>query len=187
MIPIMPIELENHLRHLRARPHVFGPGQYLFHLGDPIRVIHFVRSGLAHLIRGQNDGAALVLQQAGAGSILAEASFCSDHYHCDAIAIREIHSLAYGVAEFRARLRSAPDFADAWARHLAHELQNARLHAEILSLRTVAGRLDAWLAWRGGALPAKGDWRTIANEIGVSPEALYREIAKRRVPGEGKQ
>jgi CRP-like cAMP-binding protein len=162
---------------------MFGSGQYLFHLGDPIHVIHVVRTGMAHLTRIQGDGSALVLQQAGAGAILAEASFCSDRYHCDAIAVRETHSLAYSVAEFRAHLRSSPDFADAWARHLAHELQKARLHAEILSLKTVAARLDAWLTWRGGAAPAKGEWRMIASEIAVSPEALYREIAKRRVTG----
>jgi CRP-like cAMP-binding protein len=84
------------------------------------------------------------------------------------------------VAEFRRYLRSSPEFADVWIRHLAHELQIARLHAEILSLRTVAERLDACVGWRGGVLPQKGEWRTIAHEIGVSPEALYRELAKRR-------
>jgi CRP-like cAMP-binding protein len=65
--------------------------------------------------------------------------------------------------------------------HLAHELQRARLHAEILSIRTVAKRLDAWLATRGGDAPHRGEWKTAANEIGVSPEALYREMARRRL------
>jgi len=39
-------------------------------------------------------------------------------------------------------------------------------------------RLDAWLAWHGD-LPSKGDWARLVDEIGVSPEALYREMAKR--------
>jgi hypothetical protein len=30
------------------------------------------------------------------------------------------------------------------------------------------------------AFPEKGDWKLVASQIGVSPEALYREIAKRR-------
>lgn len=65
------------------------------------------------------------------------------------------------------------------------ELQNARLHAEILSLKTVAQRLDAWMTWKDGVFPRKGEWKTIASQLGVSPEALYREIAKRRrrMPG----
>jgi hypothetical protein len=49
-----------------------------------------------------------------------------------------------------------------------------------LSLKTVAERLEGWLIWRGGGLPPKGAWKDIAAEIGVSPEALYRELAKRR-------
>src|SRR5258708_38855428 len=118
MILIMSCYLERHLHRLRARELKFRPGQYLFHLGDPVRVIHLVRSGTAHLTRTQSDGSVLVLQQAGPRSILAEASFCSDRYHCDAVAIAETHSQAYAVTDFRAHFRSAPDFAEAWARHL---------------------------------------------------------------------
>jgi CRP-like cAMP-binding protein len=176
----MSTNLEHHLRDVRSQRVTFGPGQYLFHLGDRVRVMYFVRTGLVHLIRTQNNGAVLVLQQARPGSILAEASFCSDVYHCDAVASEETHGFAYAATDFRARLRSTPDFADAWAAHLAHELQLARSQAEILSLKTVAQRLDAWIAWHGGVFPRKGEWGTIASEIGVTPEALYREIAKRR-------
>jgi hypothetical protein len=44
----------------------------------------------------------------------------------------------------------------------------------------VAERLDAWIAWNDGNSPEKGEWKLVANQIGVSPEALYREIGKRR-------
>lgn len=65
--------------------------------------------------------------------------------------------------------------------HLSREVRNARQRAEILSLRTVADRLDAWLA-ENGDMPEKGLWKNVAEEIGASPEALYREIARRRLP-----
>ena len=52
------------------------------------------------------------------------------------------------------------------------------MRAEILALKTVAERLDAWIAWHEQR-PAKGKWRHVAEEIGVSPEAFYRELAKR--------
>lgn len=187
MIFIMSSRLEQHLRNLRAQRQVFEPGQYLFHLGDPVRVMHRVLSGIVQLVRNQRDGSVLVLQSARGGSIVAEASFCSEHYHCDAVAVGETRTLAFIASEFRAHMRSTPEFAEVWAMHLAHELQTARLQAEILSLKTVAQRLDAWIAWHGGVLPRKGAWRTIANEIGTSPEALYREIARRRPASKGQQ
>jgi hypothetical protein len=40
----------------------------------------------------------------------------------------------------------------------------------------------AWLAGHAANLPARGEWRALAGEIAVSPEALYREIARRRTP-----
>ena len=74
---------------------------------------------------------------------------------------------------------SDPAFAAAWASHLAGEVRDARLRAEILALKTVAVRLSAWIAARG-KFPPKGTWKTVAQEIGISSEALYREIAQRR-------
>ena len=77
-------------------------------------------------------------------------------------------------------LAKSPEFSNVWSNYLAQELQRSRLRSEILSLKTVAGRLDAWIAWNGRDAPEKGEWKLLASEIGVSPEALYREIAKRR-------
>lgn len=77
------------------------------------------------------------------------------------------------------RIAADTELAIAWARHLAHEVQQARLQSEILSLKTVAARLDAWVSWHG-RLPTRGHWSAVAHEVGVSPEALYREIARRR-------
>lgn len=57
-------------------------------------------------------------------------------------------------------------------------MRTARFKVEVLSQRTVAQRLDMWLLQNGG-LPDKGDWKQLSAEIGTSPEALYREIAKR--------
>ena len=62
---------------------------------------------------------------------------------------------------------------------MANEIRSTRLRAEILSLKTVAERLDAWLTFNDDGLPAKGGRIALARELGVSPEALYREIARR--------
>jgi hypothetical protein len=66
------------------------------------------------------------------------------------------------------------------AAHLAGEVQRTRGRAELLSLRKVGERVDAWLALNGGVTPDRGQWVDWASELAVSPEALYRELATRR-------
>ena len=158
MIAIMSEELGSLLQGLRGRECAFAAGASVFHLGDPIRLVHFVQRGTIHLVRHQDDGAALILQRAQAGSILAEASVYSESYHCDARAQTGAATWAVARKDFRRRLESKPEASQAWARHLAHEVQRARLQAEILSLKTVGARLRAWTIWNG-ALPGKGQWR----------------------------
>jgi CRP-like cAMP-binding protein len=176
----MSQSIESFLKDLRAQQRHVGGGQSLFHRGDTVKEMHFVLAGAVHLVRHQSDGSILILQRSGPGSILAEASPYSQTYHCDAVAFGAAETRAYAKAGLKKLLAKNAEFSDVWAGYLARELQSARLHSEILSLKTVAGRLDAWIAWNGGGSPARGEWKLVANEIGVSPEALYREVAKRR-------
>ncbi len=154
-------------------------GEWLFHSGDPVRSMYFVAEGAVDLARVTGAGAPVILQRARPGQVLAEASAYSAAYHCDARAITAASMRVVPVARFRERLARDTLLAEAWAAHLANAVQAARLRAEIRSLRTVAERLDAWLG-EGRALPCKGAWQDLAAEIGVSREALYRELARRR-------
>ena len=166
------LALPGHQRELDA-------GECLFRQGRRVQALHVVRAGLVDLVRTQPAGQSLILQRAETGAILAEASMYSSHYHCDGVA--RVPSRGYRVSRsvFDDLLRRNTDVADLWQQHLARETQRARYRAEILALRTVAERLDGWLAWHDGILPARGDWKSLAHEIGVSPEALYRELASR--------
>ena len=78
-----------------------------------------------------------------------------------------------------AALAADRDLAEAWCATLARGVQAARVKAEIRSLPRVADRLDAWLL-EGNTLPQKGRWQDVAAELGVTREALYRELARRR-------
>lgn len=157
----------------------YRKGQHLFHLGDAISSMLLIESGEARLLRRRRNGTAVVLQRAASGSFLAEASLFSANYHCDAIATTRVQARLISRPAMWKLFEQDQSFAEAWAAHLAREVREARLRAEILSLKTVAERLDAWLADRGH-LPEKGSWKSIAQEIGVSPEALYRELARQR-------
>lgn len=164
----------------------FTAGSVLFRQSDPVERLHLVLDGEVHLVRHHADGSSLVLQRARAGDLLAEASLFSEHYHCDAQAAQPTTTMSVSKAAARAAFHADDRFASTWASYLAHRVQEARIRAEILSMRTVAERLDAWLAASEGRPPARGGWRSVASEIGVSPEALYRELSVRRKATAGK-
>lgn len=155
-------------------------GEALFRSGDPVRFLYRVETGAVNLVRPLTHGAELVLQRARAGALLAEASLFAERYHCDAVAGTDARIRGVARARVAEALDRDPALALSLARDLALKVQNARARAEIVSLRTVAARLDGWLAVQAGGLPGRGRWRELAGEIGVTPEALYRELAARR-------
>ncbi|MGR3749185.1 Crp/Fnr family transcriptional regulator [Paracoccus sp. R12_1] len=157
----------------------FAAGDLLFRAGDPVVSMILLRAGRADLVRHTDHGLKMILQRAGPGQTLAEASAWSDTYHCDAVAAESCVAALLPRHVFVARLRSDPDLAELWARNLARAVQAARLRAEIRSLPRVADRLDAWLG-EGHNLPEKGRLQEVAAELGVTREALYRELSRRR-------
>ena len=180
MIEIMSDDLMSRLLGFERVERRYAAGQFLFRQGDAVQRLYVVRAGEVHLVRYQPGGSALTLQRAGGASVLAEASLFSEHYHCDGVARGTAEVSAVERSRVLAAFASDPGFAEAWCRHFGREVQAARLRAEILTLRTVSERLDAWLGSNGGRMPPKGDWKSVAAEIGTSPEALYRELARRR-------
>lgn len=153
-------------------------GAALFRRGDPVRSMFFVRSGAVALERPLADGTALTLHIAKAGHALAEASLFATAYHCDAIARSPAQIAILRRPDFLEALRARPDAALGLIKTQAEELQAQRARIEILRLRRVADKLDVWLDLFGA--PPKGEWVRVAEEIGVSQPALYRELARRR-------
>jgi len=151
----------------------------LFRAGDRVKSLYLVVSGALRLTRMLPPGAELIMQRAEAGAIVAETSLFADRYCCNAIATETSLIRAVRIQAMRAALRDDSVLLWEWLRHMAREVQQARARAEILSLKTVAHRVEGWRALNNGVLPPKGRWRQLADEIGVSPEALYREFARR--------
>jgi CRP-like cAMP-binding protein len=180
MMVIMFDNIVSVLASLGERKRHFKKGAHLFHQGDPVRLVFVVIEGSVELTRYQQGGNSLILQRAGSGTFLAEASVYSEVYHCDAIVAETCTTLEMNRTAFMELLASQPEIHEVWAAHLARQVQSARYRSEILARKNVSERLDGWLAWKDGKLPARGRWRSVAEEISVSPEALYRELSKRR-------
>ena len=179
MIAIMQNAFFDFLSPIPSRTYHFAAKEMVVDMDDAVSRFYLVKSGMINLVRFQEDGGMVVLQRAGEGAIMAEASVFAEGYHCAAVAVLKSELLAYPIKAVRALLAENPEAALAYARHLAGEVRESRKRAEILALKTVAERLSAWLVWNQGALPPKGARHHVAEEIGVSREALYRELAKR--------
>lgn len=158
---------------------VVAEGAPVFRVGDSVSSMLVLRTGQVDLLRHTAAGGRLILQRATAGMLLAEASAWSEVYHCDAVATAPSELSVLPRAAFRARLESEPALASAWAGSLARALQAARMRSEIRSLPRIADRLAAWLE-AGNTLPERGRLQDVAAELGVTREAFYRELARRR-------
>lgn len=140
-----------------------------------------VREGKISLRRALQDGGLLTLHTANEAELVAEASLFADRYHCDAVTegpttvslITKTELMSHLLGSETSDRLSVKAFE-----RTASELQNLRTRIEIMRLRKVTDRLDAYLELYG--LPELGGWVRVADWIGVSPPALYRELAERR-------
>jgi CRP/FNR family transcriptional regulator, dissimilatory nitrate respiration regulator len=180
MIAIMSLELLDVLEREAARVLILAEGEVLFRRNDRVVSMYLLIDGGIDLIRYQRDGKEVVLNRARTRTPLAEASLYSVGYHCDAVCIAPATVAAIARKRLLKLLDENRDLARQWSAYLAGALQDARYRSELLTRKTVEDRLAGWLEWNGGALPPKGRWRSLASEIGVTPEALYRQLAKRR-------
>lgn len=183
MIPIMSPNFLSFLHDLPSTALLLAAGTLLFQRGDPVTQMFAVKTGHVHLLRRQQDGAVFILQRAGPDALIAEASLMSARYHCAAETIAPTLLTKWSRDHVRDLIDRDQNAAMAYTQHLANEVRTARLRAEITSLRKVCDRLDAWLIWNGGDLPDKGSRHHLAQELNVSPEALYRELSRRKMAG----
>ena len=121
MISIMSRSVGELFEGATVRRH--SAGQQIFHSGDRVRFLHLVESGRIDLVRQTPAGAPVILQRAGPGQVLAEASVYSAAYHCDARSITNSVLRALPVSVFRRSLETTSGLAGIWAEYLAVEPQ----------------------------------------------------------------
>lgn len=177
MIPIMSHDDWTDIFAEAARRDI-DSGAVLFRQEQRVRSMHLVLSGAVDLVRHLPHGVTLTLQRARPRQMLAEASLFADRYHCDAVAAEASRIAVLPVTTAFEKLAASGGLALGFLRDTAREVHRLRSRVELLRLKRLSERLDAYLALHGP--PSPGTWREVASEIGVTPEALYRELAKRR-------
>jgi CRP-like cAMP-binding protein len=153
-------------------------GALLFETGRRPGSMHFVSDGEVILQRIGEDGEVVVLQRTRHG-LVAEASLQSDRYHCDAVAVADANVTRIPRPALLAALTSDAAFALRWIGMLNKEVRRLRQQCERLSLNTVEARLLHLIRTEGdtSGFPIDSGLKTLAPEIGVTHEALYRCVA----------
>ena len=151
-------------------------GASLFARDEPVRSAFLVRTGEIALERVLENGTELTLHVAGAGECVAQASLFTERYHCDGVCRSDATVAVLPRGTVLERLEH--DGSLAALATSAREVQALRARVEVLRLRRVADRLDAYIALHGR--PEPGGWVRVADWIGVTSPALYRELGRRR-------
>lgn len=138
----------------------------------------FVGDGEVVLERLGAQGSSVVLQRTRHGFV-GEASLQSARYHCDGkvVAISQITQTP--IRELREAMDNDSKFASRWIAMLNREVKRLRLQCERLSLNKVKNRLLHLIETEGkdGKFPLGVGLKSLATELGVTHEALYRCVA----------
>ena len=167
-----------------ATRRAFQPGQTLFTRGRAPTQVFWVEAGEVCLQRVARGGQPLLLQRVHQGFV-AEASLQAARYHCDAVAARASTVWGFPRARLLEAMRESPQLALWWASRLAEQLRVARLRCERLSLKGAGERIVHAIETEGagGVLVLAGTRRQWAEELALTPEALYRSLARLRREG----
>jgi CRP-like cAMP-binding protein len=177
----LAVRLLGTLHPSRVIRHGLARGAPVFRQGDPATAVFLVETGRVRLFRILEDGSSLSLYVAEAGDSFAEASLSAAHYHCDAIAETDAVVLALPKADLLAALAADPAECLALALALASQVRDLRARLELRDIRSAATRVLAWLRLHASGNPPhvrlRRSWTQIADELGLTREAVYRALA----------
>lgn len=160
---------------------VLAHGEVLFRQDDKSRGLFLATEGCIDLVRHTPAGATVRIHAAKAPATFAEASLFSDVYHCDAVARTPAAVRCFPKRAVFAVLEQRPELARAFSAYLARALRDARRLIELRSVTPLGERLYLRLqehAGDDGRIPAATSVKSIAEEIGATPEASYRALAE---------
>jgi CRP-like cAMP-binding protein len=158
---------------------LFKRNERVFRAGSSPQWMFYVVTGEVTLERSGHHGEPVVLQRTRHGFI-SEASLKVSRYHCDALAITDTTVIKVPVKEITRALDQDPEFANRWISMLNGEVRRLRLHLERLSMKSIRERIIHLIESEGkdGSYETPSGLKTLAGELGVTHEALYRSIAQ---------
>lgn len=163
-------------------------GNLLFQTGKKPQWMFFVVDGEVTLERLSQQGDPVVLQRTQHGFV-SEASLQSAKYHCDGRAVANSDVVQIPIQDLAEALRNDADFSARWISMLNQEVKRLRLQCERLSLKSVKERVRHLIHTEGkdGTYAVNTGLKSLASQLGVTHEALYRTLAELEKSGELKR
>lgn len=160
-----------------CKERALAKNEMLFQQGEKPETLFFIVTGEAVLSRVSSHGETTILQRCKAG-FLSEASLLSEKYHCDAYATQSGLAITIPIQAIRNALEE-PDFAIKWVKLLSRVIMRLRTQSERLGLKDIKSKLLHLIETEGtqGTLTLQSDFKSLASEISVTHEALYRTIS----------
>jgi CRP/FNR family transcriptional regulator, dissimilatory nitrate respiration regulator len=164
--------------HVLCKAEHFKRHSHLFKVNQRPEWMFFVLAGEVTLERIGIQGDPVVLQRTRHGFV-SEASLQSPVYHCDAHVVLEANVVSVPVTALLASLQQDSAFALRWIGMCNREIRHLRFQCERMSLKTVQARLLHLIETEGrsGQFDIGSGLKTLASELGVTHEALYRTLA----------
>ena len=153
-------------------------GTLLFQTGKKPEFMFFVLSGEVTLERLSQQGDPVVLQRTRYGFV-SEASLQSPKYHCDGRVVANSEIIQTPLSALAVALNTDPAFAGRWISMLNQEVKRLRLQCERLSMKSLKDRVLHLIHTEGknGQYQVSTGLKSLAGELGVTHEALYRTLA----------
>jgi CRP-like cAMP-binding protein len=153
-------------------------GTLLFETGKKPQWMFFVASGEVTLERLSHHGDPVILQRTRYGFV-SEASLQSSQYHCDGRVVANSEIVKIPLDALANSLKNDPAFAGRWISMLNQEVKRLRLQCERLNMKSVKEKVLHLINTEGknGKYKVTTGLKSLAGEIGVTHEALYRTLA----------
>jgi CRP-like cAMP-binding protein len=171
---LLPVDLRE-----ACSQHTHQRGDLLFVQRKKPTRMFYVSTGEAVLQRTSAQGDCYVVQRVRHGFV-AEASIEASAYHCDALITDTGEHFSIPIDLLRKALVDDAAFAMRWIGTLNQELKRLRAQCERLALKSVRARLLHLIETEGknGRLALNTSVKSLASELAVTHEALYRAITE---------
>jgi len=167
--------------------HTVERGHPLFCQGDRVKGLFMLRSGLMRFVHYTEQGQLINHYMIYPGEIFAEIVLFVDCYACTAIADQPSEVIMFPKAIVLEELKSNLDFAEAFMAKMAERLHMTKILLELRGLRSARDRvlhyLEVLAEPGSNTLTLTRSLKSIAADLGLSPEALSRTLAQLRQEG----